>query len=151
DVRRRGQPPEHLGAAGVAQVECDALLAPVELGEHGGHPVALGRDAAEVVALAGLLDLDDACAGVHEQLARERSGQQSREVDDGDAAQRGVDALDHPTGWASSARRARSAPARSAATFTGMSLWWRSGRVTANASSTASRGSIPVAAMSAPR
>ena len=89
DVGGSDQAPEEGRALRLAQVEGDGLLVAL-LGEPGVAVAALARAAelAQRVAEPRLLDLDDLGAELAEDGGGERPGDEGREVDDADAAQR---------------------------------------------------------------
>ena len=77
DVARGGQPVDQVETFGLADVDADALLAPVGVleqhvhGPHGGHDAAGGEPTHGVAAL-GVLDLDDLGAPVGQDGRRGR-------------------------------------------------------------------------------
>jgi hypothetical protein len=89
-VRRLDQRPEDLLPFRRLQVQREALLVAVHGEEIRGLAARERRPAPRVVALAGLLDLDDLGAHVAEGHGAERPGEHARQVDDAHARQRRI-------------------------------------------------------------
>src|ERR1700722_1163876 len=94
DVRRRGHSPDDLGALGLAEVDRDAAFVPVR-----AEVIGSVRDASRalkegrspcprVVARARALDLPDLGAEVTEDLRRPGAGENAREIEDLQPAER---------------------------------------------------------------
>src|SRR5262249_14927268 len=93
DVGAGDGPQERLSPLRVLEVQADRALAAGQREEQrrlGGlvDAVVVGRRGADVVAGAGVLDLDDVGAEVAEQQRAEASGEQPAEVEDADALKR---------------------------------------------------------------
>ncbi len=76
DIGVHEESPEHLEIVGAAEVECDALLARIEV------VVELLRATARAVGPIPRLDLDHSGAELLEKVRAERTGPQRRQVDD---------------------------------------------------------------------
>jgi hypothetical protein len=94
DVRRQSQSAEHGDALGLLQVEAQRALVAVDELEEGAGFARPGAHRTGVVALAGVLDLDDVGAEVGEVLGGDGARQQPGEVEHAQAGKR-LAALSH--------------------------------------------------------
>ena len=84
DVGGRGQPADRLLAVLGLEVEHDALLADIELAEHGAAALAQRRPGPHRLAAVGL-DLDDLGAHVGEHARTVGTGDGGRKIQDPEA------------------------------------------------------------------
>ena len=81
-VGSRRQAEKRLTSQGILEVQGERALVPIDRVEHRGVLVDERRHPAHVVAASRVLDLDHIRAEVREQQGAERSGKQSREIED---------------------------------------------------------------------